>query len=376
MGSSLAYWLTRLDPKTTVTVIERDLSYRQASSALSAASIRRQFTTPLNIRISERSFAFLATVGESLEVGGERPNIQFHAGGYLYLARRGEADRLSAAHRVQRATGAEVELLDPAALKRQFPWLHVDDLSLGSLGTAGEGWFDGQGLLMALARRARAQGAAYHRAEAVSMTRVGARVTAVQLSDGERVSTGLVVNAAGAWAGRVAALIDIPVPISARRRTVFVLRCPTTLVGMPLLIDPTGFWIRPEGAGFIAGAVPINDAPDLPLEPDHHEFESRLWPALAGRIPAFEAARVEGAWAGYYDMNDFDHNAIIGPHPVVGNFHLMTGFSGHGMQQAPAIGESLATYVLTGRYGSLDLTPLGFDRVDANRPFPEFNIIG
>lgn len=376
MGSSLAYWLTRLDPNTTVTVIERDLSYRQASSALSAASLRQQFTTPLNIRISQRSFAFLNTVGDRLEVDGHRPDIAFREGGYLYLATAAGAERLQRAHRIQRAEGASVALLAPDELKDRCPWLQVDDLALGSLGIAGEGWFDGQGLLMAFARRARAQGASYRRAELVAMDRDGARITRLQLSDGTSMSTGWVVNAAGAWASEVARLAGVVLPISARRRSVFVLRCPTALPGFPLLIDPTGFWIRPEGERFIAGAVPMDDAPNLPLEPDHREFEAALWPALATRVPAFEALRVEGAWAGYYDMNDFDQNAIVGVHPDLLNFHVMAGFSGHGMQQAPAVGESLAEYLLTGRFGTLDLLPLAVDRIGAHQPLREFNIIG
>jgi glycine/D-amino acid oxidase-like deaminating enzyme len=144
----------------------------------------------------------------------------------------------------------------------------------------------------------------------------------------------------------------------------------------PLVIDPTGFWIRPDSGKYIAGFSPPQDADDLPLEPDYAAFESYLWPALAHRIPAFEAARLERAWAGYFEMNTFDHNAILGPHPALENFHFINGFSGHGMQQAPIVSRGVAELLLYGRFETLDLSDLLFERIMRNRPVPEANVIG
>jgi FAD-dependent oxidoreductase domain-containing protein 1 len=376
MGSALAYWLTRLEPTCKVMVVERDPAYTCASSALSAASIRQQFTTPVNIRISQASIAFLRNAADELATDDDKPDILLREHGYLYLAGIDGAAQLRGVHAVQKACGSDVVLLDRAGLEKQFGWLNTADLTVGSLGLSGEGWFDGYALLMAFARKARKQGARYVNAEVRGLGLDGNRVAAVILSDGSRISCSHAVNAAGPWARRVAALAGVELPVFARRRTVYVIACPTPMKPFPLLIDPTGFWIRPEGAKFIAGFAPHDDVDDQPLQPDYGAFEDWLWPALAHRIPAFESARLERAWAGYFEMNAFDHNAILGPHESLQNFLFMNGFSGHGMQQAPIVGRAIAELILHGRYTTLDLSPLSFARIAGNRPLLEENVIG
>ena len=202
------------------------------------------------------------------------------------------------------------------------------------------------------------------------------RITAVILADGSRIDCSHAINAAGPWARHVAALAGVELPVFARRRTVYVISCPRPMHPFPLLIDPTGFWIRPEGSKYIAGFSPADDRNDQPLQPDYAAFENALWPALAHRIPAFEEARLERAWAGYFEMNTFDYNANLGPHPALENFLFMNGFSGHGMQQAPIIGRAVAELLLHGRFDSLDLSELLFTRITENRPLHETNVIG
>jgi glycine/D-amino acid oxidase-like deaminating enzyme len=404
MGSALAYWLTRLDAVSRVIVVERDPSYAYASSALSAASIRQQFSTAVNVRISQASIAFLRKAADELgSADGERPNIGLREAGYLYLAGAGAGTGAAAgadvgaagaaagagveagaagdallrrAHGVQKSCGADVVLLSPAELGKRFSWLNTSDLGLGSLGLSGEGWFDGYTLLTAFARKAREQGARYVNGDASSFTIEGNRITEVILADGSHIGCTHVINAAGPWARHIAALAGVELPVFARRRTVYVISCPTTMSPFPLLIDPTGFWIRPEGTKYIAGFSPADDRDDQPLQPDYAAFENELWPALAHRIPAFEQARLERAWAGYFEMNTFDHNAVLGPHPALENFLFMNGFSGHGMQQAPIVGRAIAELVLHGRFVSLDLSELLFSRITDNRPLREANVIG
>jgi glycine/D-amino acid oxidase-like deaminating enzyme len=377
MGSALAYWLTRLEPSLSVTVVERDPSYEHASSALSAASIRQQFSTAVNVRVSQASIAFLRDAPVELAVGDEQPDIMLREAGYLYLAGAGGAAELRQAHAMQRACGADILLMEPADLERRFGWLNASDLALGSLGLSGEGWFDGYALLMAFARKARQQGARYVNAEVCGFAVDGTRVTEVLAADGSRMACTHVVNAAGPWARRIAAMAGVDLPVFARRRTVYVISCPTAMTPFPLLIDPSGFWIRPEGRKFIAGFSPAaNDLDDQPLQPDYGSFESYLWPALAHRIPAFEEAKLERAWAGYFEMNTVDHNAILGPHPSLENFLFMNGFSGHGMQQAPVVGRAIAELILLGRFDTLDLSDLLFARIAENRPLREANVIG
>lgn len=376
MGASLAYWLTRLAPDASVVVVERDPTYATASSALSAASIRQQFTTPVNIRISRASIGLLRQVGELLEVDGARPDIGLTESGYLYLAGAAGASSLRRAHEIQTQHGAEVALLSPTELAARFPWLETGDLALGSLGLRGEGWFDGYQLLSAFMRKARSQGARLLRGEVKSLEVGKRRITAAVLADGSRITCGHLVNAAGPWARSVARLAGVNLPVFARRRTVFVIRCEKPPRPFPLLIDTSGFWIRPEGDRFIAGLAPDNDSDDAPLDPELESFESRLWPALAARIAAFEAARLERAWAGYYEMNVFDHNGIVGLHPEITNLGFMNGFSGHGMQQGPVVGRGMAELILQGCFTTVDLTALHFERVLEGQPLLELNVIG
>jgi glycine/D-amino acid oxidase-like deaminating enzyme len=195
------------------------------------------------------------------------------------------------------------------------------------------------------------------------------------LGAGGQVASRFVVNAAGPWARSIARLAGCDLPVAARRRTVYVISCPTRMESFPLLVDPSGFWIRPEGAGYIAGVPADADLDDAPLEPDYHAFDSVLWPALAARIPAFEAARLERAWAGYYEMNVFDHNGIVGFDPRLENLLLMNGFSGHGMQQAPVVARGVAELICHGRFVTLDLSDLAYDRIEERRPLLELNVI-
>jgi FAD-dependent oxidoreductase domain-containing protein 1 len=361
-----------------VTVIERDPSYARASSALSASSIRQQFTTPANIALSRFGIQFLREIGDRLQVDGERPDVGLVEPGYLYLATPDRASGLARNHALQRAQGVDVALLDPAAMASRFPWLTVGDLACGVLGLTGEGWFDGYSVMQAFRRHARALGARYLHAEAVGFDVRSDSVRAVLLSDGTRIEGDEFVNAAGPWAATIANWLDIALPVRARRRCVFAFACPTPLPRCPLVIDPSGLWFRPEGEQrFICGISPPegNDPDDAPLDVDHHLFDEVLWPSLAHRVPAFEAVRVTGAWAGYYEYNTFDQNAIVGRHPQFGNFVFANGFSGHGMQQAPGVGRGVAELLVHGGYRTLDLSPFAFERIAAERPLVEGNVI-
>jgi len=310
-----------------------------------------------------------------LEVAGGTVDIGLKERGYLYLARAAGLISLRRAHAIQRESGADVALLGANELASRFPWLHTEDLLAGSLGSSGEGWFDGYALLTAFRARARAQGAMYQRGEVAAMDVKGGCIECLRLADGTQLTSRFVVNAAGPWARSVASLAGFDLPVAARKRTVYVIGCRAKLEPFPLLIDPSGFWIRPEGLGYIAGMPPDTDPDDAPLEPDYDAFESVLWPALAARIPAFEAARLERAWAGYYEMNLFDHNGIVGFHPRIGNLLLLNGFSGHGIQQAPVVSRGVAELICHGRFVTLDLSDLSYNRLLENRPLRELNVI-
>lgn len=386
VGAACALFLRRLDPSIAVIVIEPDPALRWASSARSAASTRQQFSNELNVRLSQFGLELLRQPDEWLAVGDERVDLGFIESGYLIIATSDSGARvLQASHATQRAAGAPVTLLDASSLARRVPWIRSDDVTLASLGEGGEGWFDGQRLATALAHKARALGASWHRARVTGIDTANGTLHALRCSDGRRIEADVAVLAAGAWSHAVGALAGLEVPVFGRRRTVFVFGCPTPLARtlpppqLPLVADPSGVWFRSEGTGFIGGWTPGEadaDPDDPPLDqPDLHQFDERLWPALAHRVPAFEALRRTAAWDGYYEVHPLDHNALVGPHPRCANLLLACGFSGHGLQHAAGIGRGIAEHVVHGGWRSLDLSPLSPQRIVSRIPWVERAII-
>jgi FAD-dependent oxidoreductase domain-containing protein 1 len=374
IGSAAAYFLTH-DPGFTgrVAVIERDPTYARASTALSAASIRQQFSTPQNIRMSRFGIDFIRGLKQRF---GAEADVGFRERGYLMLATDSGAATLRANHAVQQAEGADIVLLEPAPLAAQFPWLDTAGLALGAFGRSGEGWLDAHSLLNLLRGAARQKGAMFIHGEVTDIDRDGDRVTGIRLADGRRIACGALVNAAGPQGGDIAAMAGLALPVEPRKRCVFVVACRTPLPGMPLIVDPSGIWLRPEGEVYICGIPPDNDPrADHDFEVDYGLFEETIWPVLAERIPAMEALKLQRAWAGHYDYNTLDQNAVIGAHPQVANFYFANGFSGHGLQQAPAAGRAVAELIAHGAFRSLDLGVFGYDRIAAGRPVRELNVI-
>jgi FAD-dependent oxidoreductase domain-containing protein 1 len=377
-GCAAAYFLMReLGPAARVWVVERDPSYAHCATTRSAASIRHQFSTPQNIAMSMFGTEFLHSAGELLAVDGDVPPLHFCEGGYLFLAGPAGLPVLHGNHAVQRQLGADVALLTPRDLHQRFPWLNTEGVAGASLGLSGEGWFDAHALMHGFRKKAVAMGARFVHAEVQSLVLRGDRVVEVGLSGGQGVQPGWVINAAGTGAAALAQQAGIALPVQARKRCVFHFRSPERAPGCPLLIDTSGVYVRPEGEGFIAGVAPPEaaDPECLDFEVDWALWEDTVWPTLAARVPGFEAARVASAWAGHYDVNLLDANVILGPHPAVANLLFANGFSGHGLQQSPAVGRALAEWVAHGAWRSLDLSALGWSRVLRGQPLHELNVV-
>ena len=388
IGSAVAYFLAaNPDFDGSILVVERDPTYARASTSLSSSSIRTQFSNPINVRISQFGSAFIRDFATTMQVRGEAPpDLNFHEGGYLFLARTPAQEMtLRENHAVQRACGADVVLWDRDELSRAFPHLRVDDIRLASYGRSGEGWFSNTGLMNGFKAKARELGAEYVTDEVMAIGRQGNSVTSVTLRSGEVISAGTIVNASGPRAALTARMAGLDIPVEPRKRTLFVIDCATSPEGtatvnggrLPLMIDPTGVFCRPEGRFFLTGAAPAEDpAVDWDdFEPRWEEFETLIWPALAERSPAFEAIKVVNQWAGHYDFNTLDHNLIVGRHPEVRNFIFANGFSGHGLQQGPAAGRGVSELITYGAFRSLDLSEVGYERVVENRPFLEKAVI-
>ncbi|GAB0199860.1 FAD-dependent oxidoreductase domain-containing protein 1 [Grus japonensis] len=404
VGWSVAFWLKALEGRRhgmRVLVVERDPTYSRASTVLSAGGIRQQFSLRENIQMSRFSASFLRNINEHLGVPNEPPiDIQFQPSGYLFLAPPQRAAKLEATVRLQREEGAQVALLSPTQLKAKFPWMDTEDVAVASYGLEDEGWFDPWTLLNAFRYKAMSlgvhscsgevQGFITSAEDTVSLQTARIKYVHIHMPDSleyQPVTCAIVINAAGAWAEEVmgaaglpGVLCQPPLPIQPRKRYVFSWHCPNGPgFSCPFLIDTTGAYFRRDGiAGNYLGGMspPEEDEPDTSdLSVDHDFFQERVWPRLARRVPAFESLRPRGAWAGFYDYNAFDRNGVLGRHPKLENLFLAAGFSGHGLQHAPAVGRAVAELVVKGRYESLDLRRLGCRRLVEGEPLEEDGVV-
>lgn len=378
-GASAYFLMASPDFDGTVAVIERDPTYEIASTPRSCGGVRQQFSNPENVEIGLFGHHFVTHVGDYLSVDGAVPDLGWRELGYLFLATESGMPTLTENHAVQSRLGADIEMMDPDHLKAHFPWLRVDDLAGGSFGRSGEGWLDPNTLMHAFRSKARSLGATHVHGEVTGINSEAARVNGVTLADGTAINCGTLINAAGARAGQLAALAGVALPVAPRKRIIYVIDCRETFNPLvPLLIDATGVFVRTEGAGHICGMSPPADQdPDAwdDLEIDYHWFEDIVWPTIAHRVPAFEAVKLTSAWAGWYDYNTTDQNGIVGKHPEITNFILANGFSGHGLQQSPAVGRAVMELVTAGGFQSIDLTRFGYERIAEGRLLLEKNIV-
>lgn len=378
IGSSAAWFLTgRDDFKGRVLVIEKDPNYEFCSTTLSAASIRQQFSTPINIEMSGFGIEFLRNLKRDLDPDVD---ISFHEKGYLVLATESGRDILRQNHATQTKLGADIVWMEPDELAAKYPWMNTSDLAAACWGRTGEGWFDAYSLMQSFRKQARRQGADYIDGEVVEVLRDGDQITGVVLKDGRRFGCGALINAAGTGGSKVARMAGLEIPVEPRKRCIFVFDCRDAAdinASCPMLIDPSGLYVRPEGDLFITGIAPPADRdPECwDFEVDYSLFDDIIWPGLYERCERFEAIKMVNAWAGHYSYNLLDQNAIIGPHPEVENFFFANGFSGHGLQQSPAVGRGLSELIVAGHYQTLDMSVFGYERIRDNAPVLELNVI-
>ncbi|XP_053970852.1 FAD-dependent oxidoreductase domain-containing protein 1 isoform X2 [Hylaeus volcanicus] len=353
IGSSIAYWLKNrvYDKEMKVIVVEKDPMYTKASTVLSVGGLRQQFSLEENIEMSLFGAEFIRNINDYLGIDGEPPiDPYFHPYGYLMLASNTGAETLEKNSKLQNFLGAKNILLAPNKLKDMFPWLNTEDIALGCFGLEKEETPEGE-------------------------TRT--------------IKFAICIVAAGAASGEVAKLAKIgteeglrylALPVEPRKRYVYCFHCPEGPgLNTPLTVDNSGTYFRREGlAGtYICGRSPSeSEEPSIKdLSVDENYFNDVIWPSLAHRVKAFEKLKLQSAWAGFYEYNTFDQNGIIGIHPYYNNVFFATGFSGHGIQQAPAVGRAIAELILDGRYITIDLGNLGFDRIVNGKPMFETNIV-
>jgi len=382
MGSSAAWFLSdNQDFDGSVLVIERDPTYATASTSHTNSCIRQQFSTPVNIKISQFGAAFIKSFRERLgRDDPDVPEIRLQSYGYMYLAdNEAFAGVLEENQRIQASFGAGTRILKPEDIAKAYPFYHLDDIVAGSHNLIDEGYFDGATMFDWWRRKARQNGIEYVTNEVVSIERNGGAISSVTLKTGEIVTAGIVVNASGPRAAVTADMAGFDLPVEPRRRYTFVFAAEKPLdQDLPLTIDPSGIHMRSDGANYLCGCPPDDGDPAAAFddfEMDHDIFERKLWPVLAHRVPAFEAIKLLNGWIGHYAFNTLDQNAVIGPHPEVPNFIFMNGFSGHGLQQSPAMGRGVSELITYGGFRELDLSPLGYGRVLRDEPVVEKAVI-
>ena len=379
MGSAAAWFLShhpQFDGR--ILVIERDPSYAFCSTSHTHSCLRQQYSSALNIKIAQFAVDMVRRFKHHMN-DPAAPDIALDSFGYMYLAKtEAFADQLRRNQHLQASLGAGTKILSADEIARAYPFYHLDDIILGSHNPHDEGYFDGAAIFDWWRRAAMQKGVTYRHDTVVGIDHDRRRVKAVRLASGDIVAAGVVINAAGPRAAEVAAMAGFALPVEPRRRFSFMFRAQTPLEQeLPLTIDPAGVHFLRHGAYYLAGCAPDLDvavAPDN-FEMDLTIWQDKVWPALAHRVPAFEAVRVEREWVGHYAYNVLDANAVIGPHPDMPNFYFMNGFSGHGLQQSPAMGRGIAEHIISGAYQTLDLGAFGFQRVLAQKPFLETAVI-
>jgi len=383
MGASVAWFLSD-DPDFDgkVLVVERDTSYEFSSTMHTNSCMRQQFSTELNVRISQFAADFVKNLPRYMGNDDRVPDLSIQNFGYMYLADNDDfADVLRESQATQIAAGTATQLMSPEQIKAAYPFYNVDDIVLGSINLVDEGFWDATAVFDWWRRSARERGVEYVQNEVVAMTKnaAGTRVESVTLKSGEVIACAQVLNASGPRAIETAKMVGVTVPVEPRKRFSWIFSAEKPLDrDLPLTIDPSGIHVRENGGGTYqcGGHSEIDPAVDYDdFQMDHSIWENHVWPVLATRIPQFEAIKVQSEWGEHYAYNTFDHNAILGPHTTVENFFFLNGFSGHGLQQSPAMGRGTAELMVHGHYKTLDMSPFNYERIELNKPIIEKAII-
>ncbi|VTR69897.1 FAD dependent oxidoreductase [Desulfosarcina cetonica] len=377
MGSTTAYYLTQKDPQLNVAVIERDLTYARASTTLSMVNARIQYTLKQNVQISQFAFDVLEHFEDRMTVNDIRPSIGYHREGNLFLYEDGDVASAKAALAMQQALGCQVTWWSPEEIKAHYPLYAPEALGLvgGTFG-AQDGHFDAYAVLMGYKANARAQGAVYIEDDVTALVIDNHRIGGVKTKSGATYSSAVVINCAGAWCTELARTAGVELPVNPVKRQCF---CVDPAVKsdrpLPLTILPSGFYFRTETGGMVLmGKSLPEDVIGFDFTWDQNRFMDHLWPELAEFVPAFEQLKLIRGWAGLYAVNTLDGNAILGEWPEIKGFYLANGFSGHGLQQGPAVGRYMSE-LITGATPTLDLSIFHPQRILDGKPIAEGGLL-
>lgn len=375
MGSATAYYLKRTAPDLQTAVIEMDPSYSRASTTLSMSNARIQFSFRSNVRISQYAFEVLENFEQEMTVNDRRPSIGYRREGNLFMVDAEGRIPAENALKMQQDMGCDIEWWTPEQVRKRFP-LYKTEGYLGATFGPKDGHFDAYGVLMGYRAKAISMGAEFIHAEVSEIRKTGRRITGVSLKTGEDIGANTVINCAGAWCAGIAETVGVLLPVQPVKRQVFVLDTKVKPDGpLPLTVLPSGMYFRTETGGLILlGKSMAEDPVGFSFSWDDKRFYDILWPELAEFVPDFESLRLIRGWAGLYAMNTLDENAILGEWPELDGLFLANGFSGHGLQQAPAVGRYISE-LITRQSHALDLSIFNPGRILENRKLSENGIV-
>ena len=374
MGCSTAYNLMKMDRKLKVAVVEMDPTYTRASTTLCMANIRIQFSLKQNVQISQYAFDVLDAFEEEMRVDDDKPCIAFHREGNLFLVDEKGRGVAKKDLDLQKALGCPVEWWSPGEIKEHYPLYDATPYEGGTFGPK-DGHLDAYAVMMGYKAKARSLGAEFIKDEVIQVLIQGKEAKGVRLASGMDLSSKVVVNCAGAWAAQVAGSVGVEIPVQPVKRQIYVLTTAVKPQGpLPLTILPSGLYFRTELGDLILLGKSLDDDPvGFDFTWDQKRFTDLLWPELAEFVPAFDTLKVVRGWAGLYAVNTLDCNAILGEWPELKGFYLANGFSGHGMQQGPAVGRYISELILDIK-PALDLSVFSPERILEKKPLCEGGI--
>ncbi len=375
IGCAAAYFLLSAEPNLKVCIVEKDLTYSQASTPLSLANVRIQFSLKQNIEISQYTHEFIKDFPEKMAVKGEKPDLCFRREGNLFLIDSKNKDSALKDLKLQKEMDCRVDWLEAQEIESKFPHYSAQNTE-GGTWSPNDGYLDPHSFLNGFKQKACSLGAQLIEDRAVKLLKNKKRIQGARLHSGQTIFSLCVINATGAWAAELARTASVSLPIKPVKRQVFALdpaeKSPSPL---PLTILPSGLYFRTEtGDKILAGRSFADDPEGIDFSWDPEVFRERLWPELAEFVPSFDRLRIERGWAGLYAVNTLDENAVLGEWPELKGFFLANGFSGHGLQQAPAVGRYIAELIL-GKDPALDLSIFSPQRILESQPILESAII-
>ena len=366
VGASIAYHLTRRGI-TSVLVLERD-TLGTGSTGRNAGGIRLQFSSEINVRLSQRSLPRFEAFTDEMGI-----DIQFHQVGYLFLiTREREVEPFERSLALWARLGVPAQRVDKRQIHALFPELQIEDVLFGTF-CPKDGHADPTSILNGYVSHARQAGATFREHAAVSAIEVsGDRVHGVRIGD-ERIACDVVVDAAGPWGAQVAAMMGIELPIRPLRRQIFVTDPVAIDHPVPMTIEfASTLYFHRESGGILLGMADPHDGPGF-RDTVNWDFVPSVVERALARLPLLERASIRSGWAGMYEDTP-DKHPILGTVDGLDGAVIAAGFSGHGLMHAPATGDLIAELIAEGRT-SFDISRLSASRFARGEPVREFNVI-